>query len=125
MKKYSVMIMSAALVASSCTTGAGTGAYAGSQLGSVLGSAIGGIAGGPRGSDIGTIFGMAGGAVVGAAVGDAATADDTEFQPCHVDFLLYHWERNCDSYFSVIIITQSTQNSTRFIHSAKKTRSFF
>lgn len=73
MKKYSVMIMSAALVASSCTTGAGTGAYAGSQLGSVLGSAIGGIAGGPRGSDIGTIFGMAGGAVVGAAVGDAAT----------------------------------------------------
>lgn len=67
------MIMSAALVASSCTTGAGTGAYAGSQLGSVLGSAIGGIAGGPRGSDIGTIFGMAGGAVVGAAVGDAAT----------------------------------------------------
>ena len=73
MKKYSIMIMSAALVASSCTTGAGTGAYAGSQLGSVLGSAIGGIAGGPRGSDIGTIFGMAGGAVVGAAVGDAAT----------------------------------------------------
>ena len=67
------MIMSAALVASSCTTGAGTGAYAGSQLGSVLGSAIGGIAGGPRGSDIGTIFGMAGGAVVGAAVGDATT----------------------------------------------------
>lgn len=73
MKKCSIMIMSAALVASSCTTGAGTGAYAGSQLGSVLGSAIGGIAGGPRGSDIGTIFGMAGGAVVGAAVGDAAT----------------------------------------------------
>lgn len=73
MKKYSIMIMSAALVASSCTTGAGTGAYAGSQLGSVLGSAIGGIAGGPRGSDIGTIFGMAGGAVVGAAVGDATT----------------------------------------------------
>ena len=73
MKKYSVMIMSAAIVASSCTTGAGTGAYAGSSLGSVLGSAIGGIAGGPRGSDIGTIFGMAGGAVVGAAVGDATT----------------------------------------------------
>ena len=73
MKKCSIMIMSAALVASSCTTGAGTGAYAGSSLGSILGSAIGGIAGGPRGSDIGTIFGMAGGAVVGAAVGDAAT----------------------------------------------------
>lgn len=73
MKKCSIMIMSAALVASSCTTGAGAGAYAGSSLGSILGSAIGGIAGGPRGSDIGTIFGMAGGAVVGAAVGDAAT----------------------------------------------------
>lgn len=73
MKKCSIMIMSAALVASSCTTGAGTGAYAGSSLGSVFGSAIGGIAGGPRGSDIGTIFGMAGGAVVGAAVGDATT----------------------------------------------------
>ena len=73
MKKCSIMIMSAALVASSCTTGAGAGAYAGSSLGSVLGSAIGGIAGGPRGSDIGTIFGMAGGAVVGAAVGDATT----------------------------------------------------
>ena len=72
MKKYSAIIMSAALLASSCTTGAGSGAYAGSSLGSILGSAIGGIAGGPRGSDIGTIVGMAGGAIVGGAIGNAA-----------------------------------------------------
>ena len=32
MKKYSVIIMSVALVASSCTTGAGAGAYAGSSF---------------------------------------------------------------------------------------------
>lgn len=72
MKRYTAILMSAALVASSCTTGAGSGAYAGSTLGSILGSAIGGIAGGPRGSDIGTIVGMAGGAIVGGALGDAA-----------------------------------------------------
>lgn len=72
MKKYTAILMSAALVASSCTTGAGAGAYAGGSLGSILGSAIGGIAGGPRGSDIGTLVGMAGGAIVGGALGDAA-----------------------------------------------------
>ena len=64
-------MMGAALLVSSCTTGAGAGAYAGSSLGSVLGSAIGGIVGGPHGSDVGTIFGMAGGAIVGGALGDA------------------------------------------------------
>lgn len=72
MKKYSVVLVSAAMLVSSCTTGVGTGAYAGSSLGSILGSAIGGIAGGPRGSDIGTIVGMAGGAIVGGAMGNAA-----------------------------------------------------
>ena len=72
MKKGSVIMMGAALLVSSCTTGAGAGAYAGSSLGSVLGSAIGGIVGGPHGSDVGTIFGMAGGAIVGGALGDAA-----------------------------------------------------
>lgn len=72
MKKCTAILMSAALVVSSCTTGAGSGAYAGGTLGSILGSAIGGIAGGPRGSDIGTIVGMAGGAIVGGALGDAA-----------------------------------------------------
>lgn len=65
-------MMGAALLVSSCTTGAGAGAYAGSSFGSVLGSAIGGIVGGPHGSDVGTIFGMAGGAIVGGALGDAA-----------------------------------------------------
>lgn len=72
MKKYCVLAIGAAILASSCTNGAGAGAYAGSSLGSVLGSAIGGIAGGPRGSDIGTIVGMASGAIVGGAIGDAA-----------------------------------------------------
>ena len=80
MKKYSVIIMSAVLIISSCTTGAGAGAYAGSSLGSILGSAIGGIAGGPRGSDIGTIVGMAGGALVGGAVGNAAEQKQREEQ---------------------------------------------
>lgn len=64
--------MGAALLVSSCMTGAGAGAYAGSSLGSIIGSAIGGISGGPRGSDIGTLVGMASGAIVGAAVGNAA-----------------------------------------------------
>ena len=72
MKKGSVIMMGAALLVSSCTTGAGAGAYAGSSFGSVLGSAIGGIVGGPHGSDVGTIFGMAGGAIVGGVLGDAA-----------------------------------------------------
>ena len=80
MKKYSVIIMSAVLLISSCTTGAGAGAYAGSSLGSILGSAIGGIAGGSRGSDIGTIVGMAGGALVGGAVGNAAEQKQREEQ---------------------------------------------
>ena len=72
--------MGAALLVSSCTTGAGAGAYAGSSLGSVLGSAIGGIVGGPHGSDVGTIFGMAGGAIVGGALGDAAEKKQAQEQ---------------------------------------------
>ena len=80
MKKGSVIMMGAALLVSSCTTGAGAGAYAGSSLGSVLGSAIGGIVGGPHGSDVGTIFGIAGGAVVGGALGDAAEKKQAQEQ---------------------------------------------
>lgn len=80
MKRYSVALMSAVLLVSSCTTGAGAGAYAGSSLGSILGSAIGGIAGGPRGSDIGTIVGMAGGALVGGAIGNAAEQQQRQDQ---------------------------------------------
>lgn len=80
MKKGSVIMMGAALLVSSCTTGAGAGAYAGSSLGSVLGSAIGGIVGGPHGSDVGTIFGMAGGAIVGGALGDAAEKKQAQEQ---------------------------------------------
>ncbi len=80
MKKGSVIMMGAALLVSSCTTGAGAGAYAGSSFGSVLGSAIGGIVGGPHGSDVGTIFGMAGGAIVGGAIGDATEKKQTQEQ---------------------------------------------
>lgn len=73
-------MMGAALLVSSCTTGAGAGAYAGSSFGSVLGSAIGGIVGGPHGSDVGTIFGMAGGAIVGGALGDVAEKKQAQEQ---------------------------------------------
>lgn len=80
MKKYSILLLSAAVMVSSCTTTTGAGAYAGSSLGSILGSAIGGITGGPRGSDVGTIIGMASGAIVGAAVGNAAEKQQQEDQ---------------------------------------------
>lgn len=80
MKKVGLIIMSAAMLLSSCNTGAGAGAYAGSSLGSILGSAIGGIAGGARGSDVGTIIGMAGGAMVGAAMGNTADKQQQRYQ---------------------------------------------
>lgn len=72
MRKDMILLVSGAILVSSCVTAAGVGAYAGSSLGSVVGSAIGGIAGGPRGSDVGTLIGMAGGAIVGATMGNAA-----------------------------------------------------
>ena len=72
MRKDIILLVSGAVLVSSCMTAAGAGAYAGSSLGSVVGSAIGGIAGGPRGSDVGTLIGMAGGAIVGATMGNAA-----------------------------------------------------
>lgn len=72
MKKSFMILLSSALLLSSCGTNTGTGAYIGGSFGSILGSAIGGIAGGPRGSDIGTIIGMAGGAAVGASIGSKA-----------------------------------------------------
>lgn len=72
MKKSFMILLSSALLLSSCGTNTGTGAYIGGSFGSILGSAIGGIVGGPRGSDIGTIIGMAGGAAVGASIGSKA-----------------------------------------------------
>lgn len=72
MRKDIILLVSGAVLVSSCMTAAGAGAYAGSSLGSVVGSAIGGIAGGPRGSDVGTLIGMAGGAIVGGAIGNSA-----------------------------------------------------
>lgn len=70
MKKLAVVLLSGAIVVSSCGT-TESGAYNGAWFGSILGSAIGGISDGPRGSDWGTIIGMAGGAVVGGAIGNA------------------------------------------------------
>lgn len=72
MRKDMILLVSGAVLVSSCMTAAGAGAYAGSSLGSVVGSAIGGIAGGPRGSDVGTLIGMAGGAIVGGAIGNSS-----------------------------------------------------
>ena len=72
MKKNVILLVSAAMLLSSCGTYTASGAYTGSSLGSILGSAIGGISGGPRGSDIGTIVGMAGGAIIGGAIGQQA-----------------------------------------------------
>lgn len=72
MKKSFMILLSFAMLLSSCGTYTGSGAYVGGSFGSILGSAIGGIAGGPRGSDIGTIIGMAGGAAVGASIGSHA-----------------------------------------------------
>ena len=70
MKKLAIVLLSGAIVVSSCGT-TESGAYNGAWFGSILGSAIGGISDGPRGSDWGTIIGMAGGAVVGGAIGNA------------------------------------------------------
>lgn len=72
MKRFTILAMSAVIMASSCDTYTGTGAYTGATLGSILGSAVGGISDGPRGSDLGTIVGMVGGAVIGGAIGNAA-----------------------------------------------------
>ncbi len=79
MKKTVVLLLSAALLTTSCGTYMGAGASVGSGIGAVLGSAIGGITGGPRGSDIGTLVGMASGAAVGAAIG--AQADNIANAP--------------------------------------------
>jgi uncharacterized protein YcfJ len=78
MKKTVIVLLSGALLVSSCTTNTGQGAAVGAQFGSILGSAIGGLTGGWRGHDIGTIVGMAGGAAVGAAIGAAADQKQEE-----------------------------------------------
>lgn len=71
MKKIGIMVLTAAMLLSSCESQEQFGATAsGGMLGAIFGSAIGGIMGGPRGSDVGTLIGMA----TGAAAGAAATA---------------------------------------------------
>lgn len=67
-----MMLLSAAVVLSSCGSYEATGAYTGSQFGHMIGSAIGGIAGGWRGHEIGSLIGTVGGAAAGAAIGHAA-----------------------------------------------------
>ncbi len=69
MKKTLILLVSAVLMLTSCTTNTGTGAFLGGAAGAILGSAIGGVTGGPWGRDLGTAVGMAGGAAIGAAIG--------------------------------------------------------
>lgn len=90
MKKNLVILLSAAILVSSCDTYTGSGAYAGGTLGSLIGSAIGGIAGGGRGADIGSLVGLAGGVALGAAAGAAA---DAKVQKQEKAELHEHYER--------------------------------
>lgn len=71
MKKSLVIIASAALLFSSCSSYTASGAMVGGEFGHVIGSAIGGITGGWRGHDMGSLIGTVGGAIAGAAIGAA------------------------------------------------------
>ena len=72
MKKAIVILLSSALLVSSCGGPSETmGAYTGSMFGDVLGSAIGGLVGGWRGHEVGSIIGTIGGAAAGAAIGSS------------------------------------------------------
>jgi len=72
MKKTVILILSAAVVMSSCNSyNTAAGAYTGAQFGHVIGSAIGGISGGWRGHDMGLLIGTVGGMVAGAAIGSS------------------------------------------------------
>jgi hypothetical protein len=71
MKKTFILIVTVALLMSSCGSYTATGAYVGGEFGHVIGSAIGGITNGRRGHDMGAIIGTVGGVVAGAAIGAA------------------------------------------------------
>ena len=71
MRKGLLFVLGAALLVSSCSSGAAGGAYAGGQFGYIIGSSIGGIAGGWRGHHTGALIGTIGGMVAGAAIGEA------------------------------------------------------
>ena len=75
MQKRFILLLSAALTLSSCSSYRQFNAVAtGSSLGGMFGSSIGGLMGGPRGADTGTLAGM----VIGGAIGAAAAAPRSE-----------------------------------------------
>ncbi len=91
MKQSIVILMSAALLVSGCSSYSASGAMVGGNFGHVIGSAVGGISGGWRGQHVGSLIGTVGGVIAGAAVGAAveqsqqrayerATQRDTAYQ---------------------------------------------
>lgn len=109
MKQSVVVLMSSALILSSCGTYTGSGAFAGAHLGTILGSAIGGLSGGPRGSDVGTLVGMVGGTVIGAAIGSAADKQESQEVHDHYTRVQENKARGVNPYAS----SESTQEATR------------
>lgn len=71
MKKNTIVLLSAALLLSSCRT-AEQGLFTGAQFGNFIGSAVGGLTGGWRGEMAGSLIGTVGGAAAGAAIGAAS-----------------------------------------------------
>ena len=68
--KYSISLLTLALLLSSCSPRQFSAVATGSSVGGMFGSSIGGLMGGWRGSNKGTLAGM----VIGGAIGVAATA---------------------------------------------------
>ena len=91
MKKSLVIIASAALLFSSCSSYTASGAMVGGEFGHVIGSAIGGITGGWRGHDMGSLIGTVGGAIAGAAIG-AAVEQSAEKKARQYDDQPYDYE---------------------------------
>lgn len=67
-RNFHLLLLSAAVLLSSCSYSRFAGVATGSTMGGMLGSSIGGIMGGPLGSDKGTLAGMLIGGTVGAVV---------------------------------------------------------
>ncbi len=70
MKKNAIILLSAALLLSSCRT-TEQGLLTGAQFGNFIGSAVGGLTGGWHGEMAGALIGTVGGAAAGAAIGTA------------------------------------------------------
>ena len=71
MKKSIFVLLSSALLLSSCSYSQYSGLMAGASAGSLLGSSIGMLKGGPRGHDRGTVIGILAGAAAGASITNA------------------------------------------------------